>query len=289
VDPLITLFDDSPPPAAPILVPDLLALYGGDLVMPIDLPLPPSDGDQGRAYCYANFVATIDGVVSFNLPNQDTGNEISGGSAIDHAVMGILRARADAVIWGGKTYHAARRFVPTPAAIWPAGAAALRAQRDRSGQGAAPPIAVVVSATGQIDLTGALFQQPEQPAIIATTDAGAAWLHTLATTPNTAVWNFGASVPPADVLRRLHAERGVRLALCEGGPTLLGAFLAAGALDELFLTRAPQFAGRSLTAPRPGLVEGVAFTPATAPWATLRSLKRGGNYLFERYILAPRP
>lgn len=288
MDPLITLFDDNPPLATPILVPDLLALYGGDLVMPLDLPVTDSTVEGDRAYCYANFVATIDGITSFNLPKQDTGGEISGGSAIDHAVMGILRARADAVIWGSKTYHAARRFLPTPAAIWPAGAAVLAPQRTRLGKGSAPPLAIVVTASGQIDLTGALVQRPEQPAIIATTDAGAVRLGDITgAAPNTTVWSFGASVPPAALLRRLLAERGVRLALCEGGAALLGAFLATGALDELFLTRAPQFAGRSLAMPRPGLVEGVAFAPASAPWAILRSLKHSGSYLFERYSLAP--
>lgn len=295
MDSLVTLFDDSPAPASPVLLPELQAIYGGDLALPPgredgrDGRDGENDGrDESRPYihlraaCYANFVTTLDGIISFNLPKQDTGNAISGGSAIDHAVMGILRAVSDAVIWGNATHQTARRFFATPEAIWPAGADLLRAQRAHLGK-PERPIAVIVSASGQVDTSGIIFRQADQPAIVATTEAGAARLGALP--PHVSVWSFGEAVTPLDLLRRLYDERGVVAALCEGGPVLLGSFLAAGALDEIFLTRAPQFAGRTLAAPRPGLVEGVAFTPAVAPWATLRSLKRSGSYLFERYAL----
>ena len=43
-------------------------------------------------------------------------------------------------------------------------------------------------------------------------------------------------------LRALRADHGVRLLLCEGGPTILGALLREGLLDELFLTLAPLLA-----------------------------------------------
>ena len=39
--------------------------------------------------------------------------------------------------------------------------------------------------------------------------------------------------------------RGIRALLCEGGPTLNRALLAAGVVDELFLTLAPLLAGNS--------------------------------------------
>ena len=278
MEPLITLFDESPLlPDAPGLLPDLQAVYGGDLRLPAS--------DEQRPFIFANFVASIDGIVSFNLPQQDTGAEISGGSEIDHAVMGILRCMADAVVWGSKTYEASRRFVPTPAAIWRAGADLLQAQRTHLKK-AAVPIAVIVTASGEIAQDGAIFQHADQPAIVATTDAGAAQLAELAhTAPNTRVWSFGATVPLAALVQRLHAECGVQSLLCEGGPALFGAFLAASLLDELFLTRAPQLVGRTADAPRPSLVEAVAFTPALAPWMRLLSVKRSGSHLFERYAV----
>ncbi len=286
MDALTTLFDELPP-AAPVLLPELQALYGGDLAFPDMLPLPaPAEegvGGERRAFCYANFVATIDGIVSFNVPGSDTGNEISGGSAIDHVVMGILRSLAGAVIWGSRTYMAARRFTPAPGAIWPPGTDLFAAQRAHLGL-TPLPLAVIITAGGEIDTSGAIFLRDDQPAIVATTDRGAQRLADLPSrAPATEVWSFGETVTPDALLRRLHAERGVRTALCEGGAMLFGAFLAAGVADELFLTRAPQFAGRAVEAPRPGLVEGVAFSPAAAPWAHLVSLKRSGSYLFERY------
>ena len=53
-----------------------------------------------------------------------------------------------------------------------------------------------------------------------------------------------ADPTPAAALRDLRA-RGVRALLCEGGPTLNRALLAAGLVDELFLTLAPLLAGNA--------------------------------------------
>src|SRR6202042_3104062 len=60
-------------------------------------------------------------------------------------------------------------------------------------------------------------------------------------------------------------------------------FLAGGFIDELFLTVAPQIAGRDAVHPRPGLVANVQFSPATAPWWKLISAKSATDYLFLRY------
>ena len=43
--------------------------------------------------------------------------------------------------------------------------------------------------------------------------------------------------------RRLRADHGVRSLLCEGGPTVFGALLTEGLVDELFLTLAPKLVG----------------------------------------------
>ena len=71
--------------------------------------------------------------------------------------------------------------------------------------------------------------------------------------------------------------------LHEGGPTLFGHFLSAGLVDELFLTMAPQIAGRTGEHPRPGLVADVQFVPDTAPWLTLVSVKQQANHLYLHY------
>jgi riboflavin biosynthesis pyrimidine reductase len=71
--------------------------------------------------------------------------------------------------------------------------------------------------------------------------------------------------------------------LTEGGPRLFGDFLAEKYLDELFLTLAPQVAGRDGHIERPGLVAGKIFAPEHPLWGKLISLKRGGSHLFLRY------
>lgn len=78
-------------------------------------------------------------------------------------------------------------------------------------------------------------------------------------------------------------ERQCSILLVEGGPQVLGAFLAEQVLDELFLTLSPQIAGRDNTAERPGLVTGKLFAPETPLWGTLISVKQGRNHLFLRY------
>jgi len=59
----------------------------------------------------------------------------------------------------------------------------------------------------------------------------------------------------------------VQILLHEGGPTLFGQFLAAEAVDELFLTLSPQIASRAARTNRPGIVQGVEFAPNSA-WRT---------------------
>jgi riboflavin biosynthesis pyrimidine reductase len=71
--------------------------------------------------------------------------------------------------------------------------------------------------------------------------------------------------------------------LHEGGPTLFGRFLAAEAVDELFLTLSPQIAGRKGNATRPAVAQGVEFVPNSAPWFEMVSVKEMAGYLYLRY------
>ena len=94
---------------------------------------------------------------------------------------------------------------------------------------------------------------------------------------------------PQAVLKILAEEFGVRTLLHEGGPTVFGEFLSAGAVDELFLTLAPQVAGRDQERPRPGFAGVTSFLPETAPWFSLRSVKQGSSdLLFLRYAATGR-
>ena len=85
------------------------------------------------------------------------------------------------------------------------------------------------------------------------------------------------------IVDAIDRTRASDVVLVEGGPHLLGDFLAEGLLDELFLTLAPQVAGRDGATTRPGLVAGRTFAPEHPLWATLVGVKRGGSHLFLRY------
>jgi 5-amino-6-(5-phosphoribosylamino)uracil reductase len=82
-----------------------------------------------------------------------------------------------------------------------------------------------------------------------------------------------------ELLRRSH---GVRTLLLEGGPTLLGAMLEAGVVDELFLSLAPLVVGG---APEVGIVEG-ATLPRPLELELLGLLEDEG-FLFLRYGIGP--
>jgi len=91
------------------------------------------------------------------------------------------------------------------------------------------------------------------------------------------------SIAPLSILQLLNLQFGIRMLLHEGGPTLFGQFLAAEAVDELFMTLSPQMAGRKGDAIRPALVQGVEFVPDCAPWFQLLSVKQKAEHLYLRY------
>jgi len=94
MDPIRTLLDRQPVLSAPILPEDLHKLYGGDLQF----------SATARPYVVANFAVTLDGVVSYKIPDKSGGAEITGRNAGDHFIMGLLRASADAVLVGSGTF-----------------------------------------------------------------------------------------------------------------------------------------------------------------------------------------
>ena len=87
--PLESLYEGTPERGVNLPLPsELRTLYGR-----LQFPLHPE-----RPYLIGNFVTTLDGVVSLNVPGQAGGGEISGFNPHDQMVMGLLRAVADAVI-----------------------------------------------------------------------------------------------------------------------------------------------------------------------------------------------
>lgn len=281
MEPIVTLFEREATPTD-TLTDELAAVYGGGLLLPEGHP-------SGRPYVVSNFVETLDGVVSYEIPGQSGGGPISGESEGDHAVMGILRAISDAVIFGSGSLSGDSGHVRTPGFVYPPLAEAYAALRQRLGQAAPQPLSVVISASGKVDLSEPTFHTPEVRALIVTTEEGAARLAHESLSPTTEVRAVSADesggVQPAALLDLLASEYGVRVAVHEGGPHVLAPFLCAGLLDELFLTLSPSLAGRADGVPRLGLIEGLAYAPKEAPWATLLSAKLAESHLLLRYRL----
>src|SRR5574342_322284 len=87
----------------------------------------------------------------------------------------------------------------------------------------------------------------------------------------------------AAVLEAAHLGPGA-LVLVESGPTSTTRFLAEGAGDEIFLTRAPIFVGRASEPATLALVEGRFFRPGALS-GRLLSARPSGDYLFLRYAI----
>ncbi|MGC8634707.1 MAG: RibD family protein [Candidatus Limnocylindrales bacterium] len=261
------------PPAA------LARRYGGPLAIPLH---------AGRPTVIVNFVESLDGVVALPDGPRGGGSSISGGAEADRFVMALLRALADAVVVGAGTVRAAPAHEWTPRGVAPAWATPCATWRAQLGL-AAQPTTVVVSAAGSLPAAHRGLSLQDVPVLVATTAAGARQLRPGGVSGGVRVEavSAGDSVAPAELLGLLH-RRGARLVLCEGGPHLLASLLGAGAVDELFLTLAPQLLGRSAGSERLGLVEGLAWDPAGAPWWQLRSIRRDDAHLFLRYALLGR-
>lgn len=261
------------------LPPELGAVYGG-------LRLPPH---PGRPYVVANFVSSLDGVVSLGVPGRAGGGEISGFNPHDRMVMGLLRAAADAVLVGAGTLRSVPDHVWTAEYIYPALAGPYQALRSALGK-PGPPLNVIITARGEIDPDLRVFQSGEAPVLIVTSTEGLERLRTLGLPPSVQIEAVQAArrLDARSILDAVGRVRPSDLLLVEGGPHLLGDFFAASSVDEQFLTLAPQVAGRDGSGERPGLVAGRTFAPEHPRWGTLVSVKRGGDHLFLRYAFPSR-
>ncbi len=256
---------------------ELAALYG-----PLRLPAAPED----RPYVIANFVTSLDGVVSLGIPGQSGGRPISGNNPHDRAVMGLLRALVDAVVVGAGTLRAVPQHRWTPAHVCPSLLESYQALRATAGKEPVP-LTVIVTASGSVDLALPVFRAGEAPVLLVTTLEGGQHLGTKELPPSVhlEVVSTTGRLQSQEVLGAVRRMRTSTLVLVEGGPHLLGDFLADRCLDELFLTLSPQVAGRNVEINRPSLVAGHQFAPDEPLWSRLVSLKRAGSHLFLRYAL----
>jgi len=221
---------------------------------------PAARAPADRPFVFANFVATLDGRAAV------AGRTTALGSEADLEMLLELRGLADAVLIGTGTLRAEGygRLMRSEE---------RRAHRSSAGLAPDPP-AVVIARGLDVPWEAGLFAAPEQPVLVYTGSQGKA----PAVAAPVEVVRLEDPAPAA-VLADLR-RRSVRSLLCEGGPRLLGALLASGLVDELFLTLAPLLTGEH-AAPR--LVEGRELPELER--ARLGWVLRAGDELFLRYAL----
>jgi riboflavin biosynthesis pyrimidine reductase len=282
---ITTLLDREGALGDSVLPEDLRTLYSGDLRFP---------ANPDRTYVIGNFVSTLDGVVSYEIPGRSGGGEISGFNAADRFIMGLLRASADAIIVGAGTLRdTAAGHLWLPEHVYPEARELYARYRLGSLNKPEPPLNVIVAGSGALELQKAVFRTAEVRTLIITSPNGGErlvrnGLESLQRVEIRVLGGPSGKISPVSILKLLREEFAVKRLLHEGGPTLFGDFVAHGCVDELFLTVAPQFAGRGITGQRPGVISGSAFLPETAPWLKIVSVKRSADHLYLRYGLQNR-
>ena len=207
---------------------------------------------------FSNTAVSIDGRIN----TRERGFTMLGTSA-DHARMSRLRARADAVLVGGATF----RNWPHPA---------LPDAPDRASL-ASKPWTVVVSRTMNVPVTREFLAEPGFRPLFLTRRAAV---------PD----GFPAEIEgydgpgddlPVPWMLEALARRGIERLLIEAGGDLLFQFVAADAVDEIFLTVCPLVIGGDA----PSVADGAGFDLATMKRLKLLSHEALGDELFLHYAV----
>ncbi|WP_022869831.1 pyrimidine reductase family protein [Yaniella halotolerans] len=241
--------------------------FGKDIPDPME-PYLAVDRSGPRHECWVtgHMVAGLDGTAAID------GKVGALSTEVDQKLFRQMRQIADVVLVGAETvrkegYGLVRLSDEA------------KAQREAEGKPPTPPVAVV---TGSLNLNWnlKLFKAaPEHaPTMIITSAAADPDKLAEAKKHATVVIAGEERVEPAAALQAL-AERGHEVVLCEGGPTLLGEFVAAERLDELCLSIAPVMGGDNLPV-------GIMPDGGGVHHFELKSVKGEEHTLFLRYEVA---
>ncbi|WP_168796547.1 pyrimidine reductase family protein [Arthrobacter echini] len=181
-----------------------------------------------RPYVRFNFISAADGAATTGGLSAGLGNDG------DKRIFAVVRRLADVVLVGAGTVRAEGYegpLVDEDAQSW----------RTGNGQEAHPAIALI-SGSLDLDPSGGFFANaPVRPLILTSRSAPADRRGALEAVAD--VVDCGEdTVDPSAVLTEL-GRRGLLKVLCEGGPSVLGAFQRSGAVDELCLSLSPLLAG----------------------------------------------
>ena len=221
-----------------------------------------------KPFVFANLAMTLDGKIA----GRDR-EDFSLGSGADRLEMDRLRARADAVIWGGETLRTARH---------PARVREESLVRERVERGLPPhPANAVITKSGIFPEKLPWFSADEIERFIFTAPEGASRLEEIQTGDARIVVLDEADSLASQVLAWL-SERGMKNVLLEGGGSVIWEF--ARHIDEFHVTLTPWLAGGSSA---PTLMDGPGFRSGEFLGLALVEVRREGDELFLRYAKKP--
>ena len=208
---------------------------------------------DGRPWVLANMVCSADGAATL------TGRSGGLSSPADRHLFHRLRGLADLVLVGAST---------------------VRAEGYGPARGDDPPPIAVVSGSLALDWGSRFFTEARaRPLVVTSAAADPARVAEAAPVADVVV--AGEQRVDPRLAMAAFAERGHRVVLCEGGPSLLAEIAAADCLDELCLTVSPLLAGGA----SPRILAGPL--PNAPVDLQLASLLEEDGMLFLRYLRAP--
>ncbi|MDX2243570.1 MAG: RibD family protein [Leptolyngbyaceae cyanobacterium bins.302] len=196
------------------------------------------------------------------------------GSTADKRHLEEQIASCDAALFGATTLRVYGTTLPVTASD-------LLQQRQERRQ-SPQPIHIVCSASGDLDPNLRFFQQPV-PRWLLTTSTGAQCWQGANAFERILIQDAAPSFDWAEVFAKLLGLGIDNLAILGGGE-LVASLLAAGCIDELYLTVCPLLLG-GRTAPT--IVEGCGFSEALAPRLELVSVRSIDQEVFLSYKVCP--
>jgi riboflavin-specific deaminase-like protein len=221
---------------------------------------------RSRPYLLLNMISTADGRATLGGRSGAIGNQA------DRELFHGLRTAVDGVMAGAGTVRTEhyRRLVRDERRR------EIRRERGLTEE----PLACIVSGRLALSSEIPLLTDPGARVAIVTTSAASLTDDCRASIEYVRATREGVLDLPG-AMSELHTRLGVRTLLCEGGPHLNSQLLAAGLVDELFLSLSPKLAGGDTTGEALRILSGDQLEPPVA--LELIGALEHDSHLFLRY------